>query len=72
MTNPKAIPDYLDKHFKEKAKLKKERQMMGESEDELREKIQEMEGINTAGRKLINVKEFQKRKEKLKEEYIWS
>ena len=36
MSDPNAIPQYLDKHFKEKAKLKKERQMMGESEDELR------------------------------------
>jgi len=31
-----------------------------------------MEEVNTAGRKLINVAEFQKRKSKLQEEtYIW-
>ena len=58
MSDPNAIPQYLDKHFKEKAKLKKERQMMGESEDELKQKIEEMETINTSGRKLVNVKEF--------------
>ena len=32
--------------------------MMGGQEDELKAKIEEMEEINTAGRKLINVKEF--------------
>ena len=44
--------------------------MMGEMEDELKDKIKEMEEINTSGRKLVNVKEFQRRKERLKEEYI--
>ena len=58
MSDPKAIPNYLEKHFKEKAKLKKEKQMMGEMEDELKDKIAEMESINTAGRKFVNVKEF--------------
>ena len=33
--DPMAIPNYLEKHFKEKAKLKKERQMMGNVQDEL-------------------------------------
>ena len=70
MKDPKAIPNYLEKHFKDKAKLKREKQMMGEMEDELKAKIEEMNEINTAGRKLVNVKEFQKRKEKLREEYI--
>ena len=36
-------------------------------EDELKEKIQEMEEVNTAGRKLVDVKEFQKRKTKMQE-----
>ena len=45
---------------------------MGEVDDDLKAKIEEMEEINTAGRKFVNVKEFQKRKERLKEEtYIW-
>ena len=70
MKDPKAIPNYLEKHFKEKIKQKKEKQMMGEMEDELKDKIKEMEEINTSGRKLVNVKEFQRRKERLKEEYI--
>ena len=56
--DPMAIPNYLEAHFKEKAKLKKQRQMMGNVEDEMKEKIEEMEGVNTAGRKLVNVKEF--------------
>ena len=41
---------------------------MGEVDDDLKAKIEEMEEINTAGRKFVNVKEFQKRKERLKEE----
>ena len=42
--------------------------MMGGQEDELKSKIEEMEEVNTAGRKLVNVKEFQKRKEKMQEQ----
>ena len=42
--NPNAIPEYLEKHFKEKEKLKKERKMMGETSD-LEDKIKEMEEI---------------------------
>ena len=74
MSDPMAIPNYLEKHFKEKVKRKKELQMMGgaQATDDLKAKIEEMEDVNTAGRKLINVKEFQKRKQKLKmeENYI--
>ena len=36
MSNPEAIPNYLETHFKEKAKLKKEKQMMGENTDEMK------------------------------------
>lgn len=32
--------------------------MMGGMEDELKAKIEEMEEVNTAGRKLVNVAEF--------------
>ena len=42
--------------------------MMGGMEEELKEKIAEMEEINTAGRKLVDVKEFQRRKSKMQEE----
>ena len=46
--------------------------MMGGMEDELKEKIAEMEEVNTAGRKLVNVKEFQNRKTKMQEQtYMW-
>ena len=45
---------------------------MGGMEEELKEKIAEMEEINTAGRKLVDVKEFQRRKSKMQEEtYMW-
>ena len=37
--DPQAIPDYLEKHFKEKARMKKEKQMMGGDAEELRSKI---------------------------------
>ena len=68
MSDPMAIPNYLEQHFKEKVKRKKEMEMMGTSTDDLKDKIAEMEEVNTAGRKLVNVQEFQKRKQKLKEE----
>jgi predicted nuclease with TOPRIM domain len=37
--NPQAITEYLEKHFKEKETLKKQKQMMGGDEDELRNRI---------------------------------
>ena len=37
--NPTAIPEYLDKHFKDKEKAKKERKMMGGDANELQDKI---------------------------------
>ena len=55
MSDPMAIPNYLEAHFKEKVSRKKQDQMMGGAEEELKAKIQEMEEVNTAGRKLINV-----------------
>ena len=57
----------IDKHFKEKARLKKQKQMMGGSEEELREKIAEME-LNQGNIKFVNVKEYNKNKQKHKEE----
>ena len=41
--NPMAIPDYLEKHFKEKEAMKKQRQMMGGDEDELKNRIRKVE-----------------------------
>ena len=39
--NPNAIPDYLDKHFKEKEARRKERKMMGADTDDLKAKMEE-------------------------------
>lgn len=63
-----AIPNYLEKHFKEKAKLKKERAMMGDVKDELQAKIDEMEGENTANRKMIDVGKVKRARQKAMEE----
>eukprot|EP00350_Pseudokeronopsis_sp_OXSARD2_P003238 CAMPEP_0170558358 /NCGR_PEP_ID=MMETSP0211-20121228/34791_1 /TAXON_ID=311385 /ORGANISM="Pseudokeronopsis sp., Strain OXSARD2" /LENGTH=47 /DNA_ID= /DNA_START= /DNA_END= /DNA_ORIENTATION= len=40
-----AIPNYLEQHFKEKEKMKKQRQMMGENDPEnlMKTKLQKME-----------------------------
>lgn len=57
--NPNAIPMYLEKHFKEKAQLKKERQMMG-NQEELRAKIEEMEEVNTGNRKMIDTSQVKR------------
>ena len=43
MSDPMAIPNYLEQHFKEKVKRKKEMEMMGTSTDDLKDKIEEME-----------------------------
>ncbi len=50
---------YLEKHFKEKAQLKKERQMMG-NQEELRAKIEEMEEVNTGNRKMIDTSQVKR------------
>ena len=55
MSDPMAIPNYLESHFKEKVARKKQDKMMGGVETELKDKIEEMAEINTAGRKLVDV-----------------
>ena len=55
MSDPMAIPNYLETHFKEKVARKKQDKMMGGVETELKDKIEEMAEINTAGRKLVDV-----------------
>jgi len=52
--------------------MKKQRMMMGDMEDELRNKIEEMDEVNTANKKFVNVKEFKKNKEaaREKEQYM--
>lgn len=69
--SPEAIVDYLDKHFKEKTRLKKQQQMMGNAEEEIKEKIAEME-LNQSNTKFVDVNEFNKKRQKHREEqYIW-
>lgn len=67
MSNPMAIPNYLEEHFKQKVARKKQDQMMGGEEENLKAKIEEMSEVNTAGRKLVNVQEFQQRKKRIQE-----
>lgn len=52
--DPMAIPNYLEKHFKEKAALKKQREMMGDT-DELRQKIEKMQEPQ---KKMVNTSEL--------------
>jgi len=63
-----AIPNYLEKHFKEREKLKKEMKMMGGMTDELKEKIEEMEAVNTANRKMVNTASLKQQRAKVREE----
>ena len=43
--SPTAITDYLEKHFKQKEAMKKQKQMMGGDEDELRARIRRMDEV---------------------------
>jgi predicted nuclease with TOPRIM domain len=64
--NPMAIPDYLEKHFKEKEALKKQKQMMGGDEEELKNRIRKMdEETSQLKSKLIDTSEFKNKKEKI-------
>ncbi len=63
VTNPNAIVDYLEEHFKEKVKNKKQRKMMGMDENELESKIRKMEEDHTGHKRKIDVKEFEKKRE---------
>ncbi len=63
-----AIPNYLEKHFKEREKLKKEMKMMGGMTDELKEKIEEMEAVNTANRKMVDTASLKQQRAKVREE----
>jgi hypothetical protein len=63
-----AIPNYLEKHFKEREKLKKEMKMMGGMTDELKEKIEEMEAVNTANRKMVDTASLKQQRAKAREE----
>ena len=60
--NPTAIPDYLEKHFAEKDKMKKQRKMMGESTSDLVEKIKEMEEKSAVDMHRVSVSDFKAKK----------
>lgn len=61
-----AIPDYLEKHFKEKEALKRQKQMMGGDEDEIKARIRKVEEDSQVLKaKLINTKEFKNKREKI-------
>ena len=64
--NQQAIPDYLEKHFKQKEALRKQKQMMGGDEDELRNRIRKVEEDNQQiQRKLIDTSAFKQKKERM-------
>lgn len=66
--NPNLIPDYLDKHFKEKEKQKQARKIMGDDNStELRAKIQEMQDQAALDQNKKNVSEFRERKKQAME-----
>lgn len=66
-----AIPNYLEKHFKQKAALKKERQMLGGDMQEMRDKIEAMDEVNTEHRKLVDTGSLQAKRKQAMESYIW-
>ena len=69
--NPNAIPEYLEKHFKEKEKMKKQRQMMGESTNDLEQKIKEMEERASLDMQKVSVSQFKnKKKQAMEESYM--
>ena len=61
--NPQAIPDYLEKHFKEKEAMKKKRKMMGLEVDELKDKIRKVEEDNRVQKKKIDTMDFKNKRE---------
>ena len=60
--NPNAIPEYLEKHFKEKEKMKQQRKMMGESTNDLEQKIKEMEERASLDMQKVSVSQFKNKK----------
>ena len=70
--NPDSIVDYLDKHFKEKERLKKERKMMGiDGRQELEDKIRQMDERASLDMQKVKVTEFkQKKKQAMENTYM--
>ena len=70
--NPTAIPDYLEKHFKQKEKMMKERRMMGDVSNDMEDKIREFEERATIDKQKLSVQDFkQKKKQTMEESYMW-
>ena len=65
--NPTAIPEYLEKHFKQKEKMMKERRMMGDVSNDMEEKIKEFEERATMDKQKLSVTEFKQRKKQAME-----
>ena len=62
--SPTAITDYLEKHFKQKEAMKKQKQMMGGDEDELRARIRRMDEVGAQiQKKKIDTTEFKAKRE---------
>ena len=59
------IPDYLEKHFKEKEKMKKERKMMGLDGEDLKAKIQEMDEKASLEMNKVKVGDFKRKKQEV-------
>tara|TARA_B110000285_G_scaffold145563_1_gene162524 strand:- start:69 stop:332 length:264 start_codon:yes stop_codon:yes gene_type:complete len=69
--NPTAIPEYLEKHFKQKEKMMKERRMMGNSVNDMEDKIKEFEERASLDVQKVSVTQFkQKKKESMEESYM--
>ena len=66
--DPQAIPNYHEKHFKEKALMKEERKMMGDKTDDMRYRIEEMEDLNAANRKMVDTSAVKAKRKQATEE----
>ena len=63
-----AIPNYLEKVFKQKEEDKMKRKMMGD-DDDLRHKIKSYEDTG-ASKKVIDVNQFEQQKKQMEEKYM--
>ena len=68
-SNPTAIVDYLEKHFKDKEARKKERKLMGDdTSHELADKIREMEEKASIDMKKMPVTQYKMKKKQVMEQ----
>ena len=63
--DPNAIPEYLEKHYKEKEEKKKERKMMGQDAEDLQSKIDEMQEKANINQKKMNVGAYKQKKQEV-------